>query len=62
MRVLVVDDDKLNLCIAKDYLHKFFPEYLVLICQNPVLVMKILEKVLNVINVLYEEHKTIDYN
>jgi len=43
MKILVVDDDKLNLKIAEGYLNKFFPEYLVQICQQPKLVMKILE-------------------
>lgn len=43
MKILVVDDDKLNLKIAEDYLNKFFPGYLVQICQQPRLVRKILE-------------------
>ncbi|MFA9465054.1 MAG: response regulator [Velocimicrobium sp.] len=43
MKILVVDDDKLNLKIAEDYLNKFFSEYDVQICQQPELVMKILE-------------------
>ena len=43
MKILVVDDDKLNLVIAEKYINQFFPEYLVQICQNPQKVIKILE-------------------
>lgn len=63
MKILVVDDDKLNLVIAKDYLNKFFPEYLVQICQNPSLVKKILEtEVIDIIllDILMPEISGID--
>ncbi|MFA9376058.1 MAG: ATP-binding protein [Lachnotalea sp.] len=43
MKILVVDDDKLNLKIAEGYLNKFFPTYLIQICQQPKLVMGILD-------------------
>lgn len=63
MRLLVVDDDKLNLRVAKDCLNKFFPEYLVLTCQNPSLVMEILEsEVIDIIllDILMPEISGID--
>ena len=43
MKILVVDDDKLNLKIAEGYLNEYFPDYLVQICQQPRLVKKIIE-------------------
>lgn len=63
MNILVVDDDKLNLRIAKDYLNKYFPEYLVQTCQNPCFVMKILEsEVIDIIllDILMPEISGID--
>lgn len=35
MIMLVVDDDRLNLHVAEDLLHKLYPESRVLLCQNP---------------------------
>ena len=35
MIMLVVDDDRLNLHVAEDLLHKLYPESHVLLCENP---------------------------
>lgn len=43
MRVLVVDDDKLNLKFADGYLKTYFNDYTGILCQNPKDVIGILE-------------------
>ncbi|PKM94466.1 MAG: hybrid sensor histidine kinase/response regulator [Firmicutes bacterium HGW-Firmicutes-1] len=43
MRVLVVDDDKLNLKVADGFLKNCFTDYYVILCQEPTKVMGILE-------------------
>lgn len=43
MRVLVVDDDRLNLKVAEGFLKNYFNEYYVVLCQEPTKVMGILE-------------------
>lgn len=44
MKILVVDDDKLNLKVADGYLKTYFPQYEVYLCQQPNLTQKIIEE------------------
>jgi Signal transduction histidine kinase regulating C4-dicarboxylate transport system len=44
MKILVVDDDRLLLRIAADYLQTYFPDYSIEVCQHPKQVMDILKK------------------
>lgn len=44
MKILVVDDDRFNLMVAQGYLEVYFKDYTVFLCQDPKLVMDILEK------------------
>lgn len=43
MRVLVVDDDRFNLMVAHGYLKYYFKDYTVFLCEDPNLVMGMLE-------------------
>ncbi|PKM50428.1 MAG: hybrid sensor histidine kinase/response regulator [Firmicutes bacterium HGW-Firmicutes-7] len=43
MRVLVVDDDRLNLKVADGFLKNYFEDYDVILCQEPTKVMHLLE-------------------
>lgn len=44
MKVLVVDDDRFNIKVAQGYLKYYFSEYTVFLCENPKLVMGILDE------------------
>lgn len=44
MRILVVDDDRFNLTVAQGYLSFYFKDYTVFLCQDPRLVMGLLEE------------------
>lgn len=43
VKILVVDDDKLNLKVAEGYIKTFFPKYNIILCQQSKLVLDLLK-------------------